>query len=181
MTLFETAIGRCGIAFSDTAILAVTFPEPTPAATLARLRRILGDAPQAPPPAHAENAIAAITRLLAGEPEDLAGIPLDLGEIADFDRRVLERAREVGPGETITYGELARRIGSPSEAREVGAALGRNRFPIIVPCHRVVAANGKLGGFSARGGTKTKQRLLEIESRHGAPMTLFGVAQTHIA
>jgi len=110
----------------------------------------------------------------AGEGADLSQIVLDLAGVEQFDRRVADVARAIPAGETLTYGEIATRIGAPGKAREVGAALGRNRFPIIVPCHRVVAANGKLGGFSGPGGPRTKLRLLEIERRgHGATPALF--------
>ena len=121
------------------------------------------------PPAQVERAIEAIRRLLAGEAADLRWVEVDLDRVDPFDRRVLRAAREIPPGATVAYGELARRIGEPDAARDVGGALGRNPFPIIVPCHRVVAANGKLGGFSAHGGTETKRRLLSIEAAHGGP------------
>jgi methylated-DNA-[protein]-cysteine S-methyltransferase len=127
-----------------------------------------------PAPPRVAAAIERITALLAGEDADLSRIELDLTEVDRFDRRVAEVARRIPAGETLTYGEIATRMGAPGEAREVGAALGRNRFPIIVPCHRVVAANGKLSGFSAPGGSRTKLRLLEIERRaHGSTPALF--------
>jgi len=174
IALFETAIGRCGLAWSERGIAAVGFPDPEPERTLARVRRSVPGATETKPPQRVALAIDAIKALLDGEATELSSIELDFGAAGEFERRVYEAAREIPPGETLTYGELAARIGSPSEAREVGKALARNRVPIIVPCHRVVAADGKLGGFSARGGTKTKLRLLSIESRHGRePMTLF--------
>jgi methylated-DNA-[protein]-cysteine S-methyltransferase len=96
---------------------------------------------------------------------------LDMDAVPDFDRSVYIAAREIPAGETVTYGTIAKQLGQPDAAREVGAALGRNPFAIVVPCHRVVAANGKTGGFSARGGVETKLKLLSIE---GAQVPLFG-------
>lgn len=174
VALFGTAIGRCGIAWGEGGIVAVSFPDPRPETTLRRLRRRAPGAQVTSPPPHARRAIDGITELLAGEASDLTGIALDLDSVEPFERSVYRAACGISPGETRTYGELASAIGMPSEAREVGRALGRNPFPIIVPCHRVVAAGGGLGGFSAPGGTETKRRLLAIESRHArGPMTLF--------
>src|SRR5262250_2974216 len=93
--------------------------------------------------------------------------------VLEFDRRVYEMARTIAPGETLSYGDVATRLGDPAAAREVGQALGRNPFPVIVPCHRVVAAAGKLGGFSAPGGTATKRRLLAIEAARAPSLPLF--------
>lgn len=124
-------------------------------------------------PAPVARAIKALTALLAGQRIDLGDVPLDLLTLPDFDRRVYEIARTIPPGETLTYGAIAQRLGQPGAAREVGAALGRNPFPLVVPCHRVVAAGGKLGGFSAAQGTVTKRRLLEIEGALPPPLPLF--------
>jgi methylated-DNA-[protein]-cysteine S-methyltransferase len=110
-----------------------------------------------------QRAIDQITRLLSGERVDLRDVRLDMDALVEFDRRVYAAAREVPPGRTTTYGTIAKRLGDPALAREVGQALGRNPFAIVVPCHRVVASNGKLGGFSASGGIRTKQRMLTIE------------------
>ena len=103
---------------------------------------------------------------LKGEAVDLADIPLDLDTAPEFHRKVYEVARTIPPGRTMTYGEIAKIAGVPNESREVGQALGRNPIAIIVPCHRVLGADGKMGGFSANGGVSTKRRMLEIE---GAP------------
>jgi O-6-methylguanine DNA methyltransferase len=120
------------------------------------------------------DAIAAIVALLQGAPRDLADITLDMAGIAPFDQRIYAEARSIPPGSVATYGELARRVGQPGAARAVGQALGRNRFAIIVPCHRVVAAGGAIGGFSARGGAAAKQRILAIEgARLVAQASLF--------
>ena len=117
-------------------------------------------------PGTVRDAISAIVALLDGERPDLRDIALDERPLDDFRRRVYAATREVGPGQTATYGEIARAIGAPGAARAVGAALGQNPYPIVVPCHRVLAADGSLHGFSAPGGITTKRRLLEIE---GAP------------
>ena len=143
-------------------------PQADDRALRGRIRRALPGADEAPPPADVRRAIAAITALLAGEQSDLSAIALDMERVPEFDRRVYEVARTVPPGDTITYGEIAARIGDGAAAQAVGQALGRNPFPIVVPCHRVLAAGGKLGGFSARGGVATKRRMLAIEGV-GAP------------
>jgi methylated-DNA-[protein]-cysteine S-methyltransferase len=164
-TLFETPIGPCGLTWSDAGIVGLQLPERTPDATRARaLRRWPGAAKTMPPP-HIQNTIERVQKLLNDGKTDLSDIPLDLGTAPAFNRKVYEVARAIPPGQTMTYGEIAKRIGAqPQEARDVGAALGKNPIAIIVPCHRVLAANGKMGGFSATGGVDTKRRILEIES-----------------
>jgi methylated-DNA-[protein]-cysteine S-methyltransferase len=116
-----------------------------------------------PPPPEIQRAVDAIVSHLDGEPTDLSFIPLDLDGVPDFHRRVYEVARTIPPGSTLSYGEIATRLGDPGSARAVGQALGRNPFVLVVPCHRVLAARGKTGGFSAHGGTATKLTLLAIE------------------
>lgn len=173
-TLFDTPIGRCGVAWGHDGLLAIALPHSRDDRTRARLRRSAPQATETVPPAPVRAAIDGIVSLLGGDPTDLTGVTLDFDRVPAFDRRVATAARAVGPGETVTYGELAARIGAGGEAREVGAAMGRNRFPVVVPCHRVVAADGRLGGFSAPGGTETKRRLLAIERCHATgPLTLF--------
>ncbi len=169
--LFDTAIGVCGVAWSARGLTAVQLPERDAAATRARLLRRLPGAEEAPPPAFVEAAIAAIVALLAGEPRDLTQIPLDVVPADDFVRRVHAITRAIPPGCTLTYGEVAARAGQPGGAQAVGRAMGSNPIPIVVPCHRVVGSGGKLGGFSAPGGARTKLRLLEIE-RAMAPEAL---------
>ena len=156
---FVTALGTCGVRWSDLGITEVLLP---PARGLRAADR---SAPADVPEAISE-AIAGITALLGGERRDLRSVRLDERALDRFQRRVYAATREVGPGETASYGEIARAIGAPQEARAVGAALGRNPFPVVVPCHRVLAADGALHGFSAPGGLRTKRRMLEIE---GAP------------
>jgi len=163
LAFFETAIGACGIAWSEGGVVSVQLPERDTAATRARLRVRCDGARETVPPAGVQLAIDAIVSLLAGEPADLSFVALDMEGVPDFHRRVYEVARTIPPGATLSYGEIAARLGDPGSARAVGQALGRNPFPIVVPCHRVLAARGRTGGFSARGGTKTKLTLLAIE------------------
>jgi methylated-DNA-[protein]-cysteine S-methyltransferase len=165
--LFDTPIGTCGIAWSGRGIAGLQLPEPTAAATRARVKRRWPGAVEAEAaPAGVQRALDRVQALLAGDAVELADIPLDLEAAPDFHRKVYEVARTIPPGRTLTYGEIARRLGVPHESREVGQALGRNPVAIIVPCHRVLGADGKMGGFSANGGVSTKRRMLEIE---GAP------------
>jgi methylated-DNA-[protein]-cysteine S-methyltransferase len=161
--LFDTPIGTCGLAWSDRGVVGVQLPEGSEAAARARLRRDFPEAQESPPPPEVARAVEAIVALLSGEARDLSFVELDMRHVPPFNRRVYEIARTIPPGATLSYGEIAARLGEPGAARDVGAALGHNPFAIVVPCHRVVAANGKLGGFSARGGIKTKLRLLSIE------------------
>jgi methylated-DNA-[protein]-cysteine S-methyltransferase len=161
--LFDTAIGRCGIAWSDSGIAAVQLPERDDEATRSRLRNRCPGALEGHPPPGVREIIDRITRLFLGEPVDLTSAALDWDGLPEFHRRVYDVARTIPPGATLTYGDIAGRLGDPGAARAVGQALGRNPFPIIVPCHRVLAANGQLGGFSAAGGSSTKRRLLTIE------------------
>jgi methylated-DNA-[protein]-cysteine S-methyltransferase len=162
--IFETAIGACGIAWNERGIAAVQLPESSEEKTRTRLRRRFLGAREAPPTPEVQGAIDGIVSLLRAEARDLTAIVLDLEDLPAFNRRVYEVARAIPPGATLSYGEIAAKLGEkPEAARDVGQALGQNPIPIIVPCHRVVAANGKPGGFSASGGVTTKLRLLTIE------------------
>ena len=161
--LFETAIGVCGIAWSDGGLISVQLPERNDDATRARLARRCAGAHEALAPPEVQRAIDAIVSLLDGEATDLSFITLDMDGVPDFHRRVYDVARTIRPGATLSYGDIAARLGDPGSARAVGQALGRNPFVLVVPCHRVVAARGKTGGFSANGGTATKLTLLAIE------------------
>jgi len=163
LALFDTALGRCGIAWSERGIVGVQLPEGSDDATRARLLRRRPNAREAAPDGEALRAIEGMTALLRGERVDLTDVAVDMEDVAPFHRRVLELARTIPVGRTSTYGELAKRLGDPSSARAVGEALGRNPVPIIVPCHRVLGASGKLVGFSAHGGLETKRRMLIIE------------------
>jgi methylated-DNA-[protein]-cysteine S-methyltransferase len=162
-TLFDTAIGRCGIVWSERGVVAVRFPERSDDATRDRIRRRFPDAREAAPSVAARRAIDGIVALLSGEPRDLRDVTVDMQDVPDFNRRVYDVARSIDPGATLTYGEVAERLGDRNLARDVAQALSQNQTPIVVPCHRVLAAGGKTGGFSAPGGVKTKLRLLSIE------------------
>jgi methylated-DNA-[protein]-cysteine S-methyltransferase len=165
--LFDTEIGCCGIAWSPRGVAGVQLPERTHGETRARLARRFPGSREAPPPPAVARAIAGIVGLLQGETSDLRTVALDLEGVPPFHRRVYEVARTIPPGATLSYGEVAARMGAPGSAREVGQALGQNPFAIIVPCHRVLAAHGRVGGFSARGGVKTKLRLISSERARG--------------
>ncbi len=165
--LFDSPIGRCGIAWAERGVAAVQLPDGAEAATRARLRRRFPDATEQPMPDEIHRAVDQILSLLRGEASELASIALDMERLPPFHRRVYEMARAITPGQTVSYGDLARRLGQPGAARAVGQALGRNPFALVVPCHRVLAADGRVGGFSANGGVTTKLRLLSIE-RDGA-------------
>jgi methylated-DNA-[protein]-cysteine S-methyltransferase len=171
--LFETAIGCCGIVWSGRGVVGVQLPERSEDATRHRVLRRFPAARGATPPTDVQRAIDGIVALLKGEPRDLAYVTIDTAGMADFDRRVYIIARTIPPGATLSYGEIAERLGDRSLARDVGQALGQNPFPIIVPCHRVLAAGGKVGGFSAPGGVVTKLRLLTIEGAQPNGPTLF--------
>ena len=163
--LFDTAIGTCGIAWGPGGIVAVQLPEVDAAATRARLLRGLPApcADSADPPPTVRNAIEGIQALLTGQPRDLCEVPLDMAGVSPFHQQVYAIARAIPPGSTRTYGDVAEQIGSKGLSRAVGQALGLNPFAPVVPCHRVLAAGGKAGGFSAGGGAVTKLRMLEIE------------------
>ena len=172
--LFATAIGACGIAWTASAIAAVQLPEAEPEATRRRLLRYTGELAEAPPPGFVLAAMARVQALLQGARDDLRDLPLDLAGVPPFHQKVYEITRAIPPGEVLTYGEVARRVGEPGAARAVGQALGKNPFAPVVPCHRVLAAGGKSGGFSAEGGAMTKLRMLEIEgAQWGATRGLF--------
>jgi len=163
-SLFDTAIGRCAIAWGERGVVALRLPEANDQATRARILKRHRQAREAPPPPDIAHAIDAIVALTGGEARDLSAITLDLEEVPEFHRRVYTVARTIAPGATLTYGDIAAQLGDPDMARAVGRALGQNPFAIIVPCHRVVGAGGRSGGFSAHGGAATKRRLLAIES-----------------
>ena len=161
--IFDTAIGRCGIAWGERGINAVQLPMGSEDKTRGRIRQRYGDITEAPPPAEVRAAIEGIVELLAGKPNDLRDVVLDLDGVPEFNRGVYDIARAIPPGKTLTYGDIAKKLGGVELSRDVGQALGRNPCPIVVPCHRVLAAGGKPGGFSANGGVVTKLKMLEIE------------------
>jgi methylated-DNA-[protein]-cysteine S-methyltransferase len=160
---FDTAIGRCSIVWNARGVVRTRLPESDEQKTRDRIRSRYPQAREPAPPAEIRHAIDDMIALLQGEAKDLSAIRLDVSQVPDFNRRVYDIARAIPPGATLTYGEIAQRLGDRTLAREVGQALGENPFPIIVPCHRVLAAGGKTGGFSAPGGVSTKMRMLTIE------------------
>jgi methylated-DNA-[protein]-cysteine S-methyltransferase len=165
-TLFDTAIGRCGVVWAAHGIVAVQLPQPNDAQTLIRIRQRHPAVAEAPPPVEVQAAIDGMVTLLAGTPADLTAVALDLDEVPAFNRNVYAIARTIPPGRTLTYGDIAKKLGGVELSREVGQALGQNPCPIVVPCHRVLAAGDKPGGFSANGGVVTKLKLLAIEGAY---------------
>jgi methylated-DNA-[protein]-cysteine S-methyltransferase len=164
--LFDTAIGPCGIAWGARGVVAVQLPMGNEDKTRGRIRQRHGDIAESPPPAPVQSAIEGIIEVLAGKPSDLSDVVLDLADVPEFNRGVYEIARGIPPGKTLTYGDIAKRLGGVELSRDVGQALGRNPCPIVVPCHRVLAAGGKPGGFSANGGVITKLKMLAIEGAY---------------
>lgn len=172
--LFATPVGDCALAWAGDTLQAVQLPSPTAAALRQRMQRLFPDAPEAPAPPWVKAVIDRIRAVMAGAPDDLRDVPLALDRVPAFHRRVFDLARAIPPGQTRTYGELARDLGDPAAARAVGQALGSNPFAPVVPCHRILASGGASGGFSAPGGTRTKLRLLELErARFGGQPGLF--------
>jgi methylated-DNA-[protein]-cysteine S-methyltransferase len=161
--IFDTAIGPCGIVWGERGITGVQLPMGSEEKTRKRILQRNGDIPEAEPTAEVGRAIQAIKELLTGKPNDLSGVVLDLDGVPEFNRGVYDIARTIPPGKTMTYGDIAKKLGGVELSRDVGQALGRNPCPIVVPCHRVLAAGNKPGGFSANGGVVTKLKILQIE------------------
>lgn len=164
--LFDTPIGHCGIAWGPRGLTGVQLPEADETATRARMVQRFPGCSEGTPPPQVQEAMDVVVALLNGTPQDptdLSHLQLDMEGVPPFHQRVYALARRIPPGETVTYGELARQLNEPGAARAVGQALGANPFAPVVPCHRVLAANGQAGGFSAGGGVHTKLRLLLIE------------------
>ena len=161
--LFDTAIGICGIEWGPRGINGLQLPMGSDEKTRSRIRQRHGDIAEAMPTEEVQRAIDRIVKLRAGERDDLLDIALDLDGVSEFNRGVYDIARTIPPGQTLTYGDIAKRLGGVELSRDVGQALGRNPCPIVVPCHRVLAAGKKPGGFSARGGVDTKLKMLAIE------------------
>jgi methylated-DNA-[protein]-cysteine S-methyltransferase len=162
--IFETAAGFCGVAWNGVGITCLRLPtRSAEAAERALLRRTPGAKAGTPTPPVAR-AVAAVRRYFEGEETDFSGVELDLGDQESFFRQVYAAARRVGWGSTTTYGALTKELGAgPEAARDVGQAMAKKPVPLIIPCHRVLAAGGKIGGFSAPGGSATKIRMLALE------------------
>ncbi|MBZ5661050.1 MAG: methylated-DNA--[protein]-cysteine S-methyltransferase [Acidobacteriia bacterium] len=183
--LFETTLGSCGIAWTEngdsSSLPAVAFfqlPESSEKLTQIRMERVCGAYQPAKPPAMIDVVMKRVRLHLEGKPQDFRDVPLDLEDAGSFARRVYEAARDIPAGETRTYGEIAKLLKQPAAARAVGQALGRNPIPLIIPCHRVLAAGGKAGGFSAPGGRLTKARILALEGVTLEPPSLPKLQRT---
>ncbi len=172
-SLFNTALGTCAIVWSARGVAGVQVHRGTDRATRAGLLGRFPGAKEAVPPADVQRAIDGIVALLRGEKRDLSDVTIDTDALPEFNRKVYDIARTIPAGATLTYGEIATRSGDRLLARDVGKALGENPIPLIIPCHRVLAAGGKTGGFSAPGGVVTKLRLLTIEGAQPNGPTLF--------
>jgi methylated-DNA-[protein]-cysteine S-methyltransferase len=179
-SLFATSIGECAVAWGPQGLVAVLLPESTAARLRTRLLRRFPDAPERPAetvPAEVAEAIRRITALLAGAHDDLADLVLDMRGVPPFHQKVYAIARAIAPGRVRTYGDIATELGEPGAARAVGQALGHNPFAPVVPCHRILAAGSRSGGFSANGGVSTKLRMLQIEgAQFGGSPGLFDEA-----
>ena len=180
--LFDTAFGRCALAWSEHGLTAVSLPGYDDTQTLSRLQARppptsatshTSPTTSAPAPPWVAAAVTAIQAHLSGQMQDLRDLPLDTEGVRGFELRFYAATRALDPGRTCTYGQMARALGEPAALRAVGQALGHNPWPLVVPCHRVLAAGGKLGGFSAPGGSETKRRLLVLEARCGARASCF--------
>lgn len=168
--VFETPAGFCAIAWSEAGVTRFRLPATTAETAERDLKRRLPAAERSAPTAEAAAAIDAATRYFAGEAIDFSAIPLDLSDQDPFFERIYAEARRVGWGRTTTYGTLAKALGAePEAAREVGQAMASNPVPLIIPCHRVLAAGGKVGGFSAPGGAASKVRMLALEGVQVGP------------
>ena len=168
--VFETASGFCGIAWNNMGITRFQLPTRSAEATERILRRRVPGAEPGAPTLEVAEAVAAVKRYFEGEETDFSGFRLDLGEQDPLLERIYAAARRIGWGQTTTYGTLARELGAgPEAARDVGQAMAKNPVALIIPCHRVLAAGGKVGGFSAPGGSAAKIRMLELEGVHIEP------------
>ena len=171
--VFRTPLGHAGVAWTARGVDAFALPQSDEAAVLASL-------PDRPTPRPVPPAVKELARRvrahLGGRPDTLTDIPVDLAHLTDFGRKTLRALRRVPPGRTTTYGELARRAGSPGAARAVGSLMAGNRTPLLVPCHRVLGADGSLGSFSGPGGPRQKEHLLQLEGVQLDPVLADGYA-----
>ena len=175
-SIFDTGIGRCGIAWGDLGVMGVQLPEAREIDTRRRLFQLYPDAREQRPPENVELAIDGIVALLRGGESDLAEVTLDMTGIPAFNQRVYAFARSIPRGETRTYGEVASALRASGAVYSVAQAIARNPFMIIVPCHRVLEAGNYTDKISPNGGAISKRRLLSIEGAHPtASKTLFDV------
>ena len=179
--VFDTALGRCAIIWRAGLIVRILLPESTSDRLRARILKVQHGAEERRPPAPVAAVAEKIIALCRGEPQDFKDAPLDRSGIDPFAAQVYAALEKIGFGETTTYGAIAEALGGRALSRAVGAALGANPFPIAVPCHRVTAAGGAMGGFSAPGGAATKRKLLEIEGAFAAStLPLFARPQPRL-
>jgi methylated-DNA-[protein]-cysteine S-methyltransferase len=175
-TIFDTGIGRCGIAWGASGVVGVQLPEAREIETRRRLFRLYPEARELRPPLNVEIAIEGIVAVLHGQACDFSDVTLDMSDITPFNRRVYERVRTIPRGETLTHGEVAANLGASGAVHSVAQAISRNPFMIVVPCHRVLEAGGYADKISLHGGVISKRRLLSLEGAHGASSkTLFDV------
>ena len=168
--IFETAGGFCGIAWSDAGVTRFQLPTKSAESTERLLLRRLAAAEPGTPTPLIQEAVAAVKRYFEGEEIDFSDVHIDLDGQDAFFRDIYAAARRIGWGHTTTYGTLAKELGAgPEAARDVGQAMAKNPVALIIPCHRVLAAGGKVGGFSAPGGSSSKLRMLELEGGHVGP------------
>ena len=169
--VFDTVAGHVGIAWTDVGVSRINLPGRTAEdAERGLLRRLDGAAEPAAPSPDIARIISSIQRYFQGEKTDFSNLPLDLSGQEEFFTRIYAATRRVGWGQTTTYGTLAKELGAgPEAARDVGQAMARNPIPLIIPCHRVLAAGGKVGGFSAPGGSAAKIQMLKLEGVHVGP------------
>ncbi len=170
--VFATALGHCGIAWGALGIVGLQLPEGSAQATSRRLQIRFPDLIDTAPASEVQETIQGIVTLLDGGNPDFGFVRLDLCAVPDFHQSVYAVARAIPRGQTLTYGDIARQLGDVALSRAVGQALGANPFPIVIPCHRVLGAQGN-GGFSARGGVETKLRMLAIEEAQGLQLSMF--------
>jgi methylated-DNA-[protein]-cysteine S-methyltransferase len=163
-TLFPTAFGPRGLAWNDTGLTRFQLPEATPELTERSLVGETGSTPAATPPAWAQDIIARVRQHFEGALQDFSDVAIDWSRVSEFQQDVYRAALAIKPGRTQSYGGISQLLGlGPEGARAVGVALATNPWPLIVPCHRIVSASGKMTGFSAPGGVRTKTRLLVLE------------------
>jgi methylated-DNA-[protein]-cysteine S-methyltransferase len=165
--VFATRLGWVGFAYSSRGLSRVVFGHSSPRAALAALDAGPPNGTEKPPPRWISELASALADYADGRKTTFPPVPLDLSGCTPFQRRVLAACRQVEWGKVVTYGQLAAMAGSPRAARAVGQCMARNRFPLIVPCHRVVGHSGRLGGFSAPQGVAMKRRLLRMEAGSG--------------
>ncbi len=181
-SVFETSVGRCGIAWGQAGIVGVHLPEAREIETLRRMLRQYPEARELRPTPGVEIAIDGIVALLRGQACDFSDVTLDMHCVTPFNRRVYEFARTIPRGETLTFAEVAKRLGASGASHAVGQAIARNPFTIIIPCHRVLPAAGEANGFCANGGVITKRRLLSLEGALASSgPTLFDVLLSSVA